>query len=62
MKHFMDEVEFRGAAAASVAAHKAVVLKMKDEERASLVMVDAPLTQDNRFHAMHERSGSASLW
>jgi hypothetical protein len=35
---------------------------MENEERASLVVVDAPLTQDNRFHSMHEGSGSASLW
>ena len=58
----LDKVEFRGAAAINVAAHKAVLLKMKNEERASLVIVDAPLTQDNRFHSMHEGSGSASLW
>jgi hypothetical protein len=55
-------LEFRGAAAISVAAHKAVLLKMKNEERASLVIVDAPLTQDNRFHSMREGPGSASLW
>jgi hypothetical protein len=35
---------------------------MKNEERASVVIVDAPLTPDNRFHSMHEGSGSASLW
>jgi anti-sigma factor RsiW len=58
----LGKLEFRGAAAISVAAHKAVLLKMKNEERASLVIVDAPLTQDNRFHSMHEGSGSASLW
>jgi hypothetical protein len=58
----LDKVEFRGAAAISVAAHKAVLLKMENEERASLVIVDAPMTQDHRFHSMHEGSGSASLW
>jgi anti-sigma factor RsiW len=58
----LDKVEFRGGAAISVAAHKAVLLKMKNEERASLVIVDAPLTEDNRFHSMHEGSSSASLW
>jgi anti-sigma factor RsiW len=58
----LDKVEFRGAAAISVAAHKAVLLKMKNEQRASLVIVDAPMTQDNRFHSMQEGSGSASLW
>jgi hypothetical protein len=58
----LDKVEFRGAAAIRVAAHKAVLLKMKNEQRASLVIVDAPLTKDNRFHPMQEGSGSASLW
>ena len=58
----LDRVEFRGAAAINVAKHKAVLLKMQNEERASLVIVDAPLTQDDRFHSLHEGSGSASLW
>ena len=58
----LDRVEFRGAAAISIAAHKAVLLKMENEERASLVIVDSPLTQDNHFHSMHEGTGSASLW
>jgi hypothetical protein len=58
----LDNVEFRGAAAIRVAAHKAVLLKMNNEQRASLVIVDAPLTRDRHFHAMHEGSGSASLW
>ena len=58
----LDKVEFRGAATISVAAHKAVLLKMKDEKRASLVIVNAPLTKDKSFHSMREGSGSASLW
>jgi hypothetical protein len=29
---------------------------------ASLLIVDARLTQQNGFHSMHETSGSASLW
>jgi len=58
----LEKVEFRGGAVVSVEAHKAVLLKMKNEQRASLVIVDARLTQDNRFHSMQEGSGSASLW
>jgi hypothetical protein len=58
----LNKVEFRGAAIVSVETHKAVLLKMKNEQRASLVIVDARLTQDNRFHSMQEGSGSASLW
>jgi anti-sigma factor RsiW len=58
----LSKVEFRGAAVVSIANHKAVYLKMKNEQRASLLIVDARLTQQNGFHAMHETSGSASLW
>jgi anti-sigma factor RsiW len=58
----LDKVEFRGAAALSLADHKAVLLKMKHEQRASLVIVDARLTQENGFRLMPEKSGSASLW
>jgi hypothetical protein len=35
---------------------------MKTEQRASLLIVDARLTQQNGFQSMHETSGSASLW
>lgn len=58
----LSKVEFRGAAVVTLVDHKAVLLKMKNEERASLVIVDARLTQQNEFHTMHEKSGSASLW
>lgn len=58
----LSKVEFRGAAATTLVDHKAVFLKMANEQRASLLIVDAPLTQQNGFHTMHERSGSASLW
>jgi hypothetical protein len=58
----LDKVEFRGAAALSVEDHQAVLLKMKDEQRASLMIVDARLTQENGFRSMPEKSGSASLW
>jgi anti-sigma factor RsiW len=57
-----SKVEFRGAAVVSIANHKAVYLKMKNEERASLLIVDSRLTQQSGFHSMHENSGSASLW
>lgn len=58
----LARVEFRGATAISVVDHKAVLLKMKNEQRASLLIVDARLTRQSGFHTMHEKSGSASLW
>jgi hypothetical protein len=58
----LSTVEFRGAAAVTLVDHKAVLLKMKNEQRASLLIVDACLEQQNGFHMMHENSGSASLW
>jgi len=50
------------AAAVTLVDHKAVFLKMKNEERAGLLIVDARLMQQNGFHTMHGKSGSASLW
>lgn len=58
----LSKVEFRGGAVVTLVDHKAVLLKMKNERRASLLIVDARLTQQNGFHSMHETSGSASLW
>jgi hypothetical protein len=58
----LSKVEFRGAAAVTLVDHKAVLLKMKNEQRASLLIVDARLTKQNGFHTMHEKSRSASLW
>lgn len=58
----LDKVEFRGASAVSVADHKAVFLKMKNEQRASLLIVDARLTNRAGIESMHEKTGSAALW
>jgi hypothetical protein len=58
----LSKVEFRGAAAVTLVDHKAVLLKMKNEQRASLLIVDAALTQQNGFHTMQVKSGSACLW
>lgn len=58
----LDKVEFRGATAVRVADHKAVLLKMKNEQRASLLIVDAPLTRKSGFQSLREETGSASLW
>ena len=58
----LKKVEFRAATAVSVADHKAVLLKMKNERRASLLIVDALLTRESGFKSIREKSGSASLW
>jgi hypothetical protein len=58
----LDKVEFRGASAVSVADHKAVFLKMKNEQRASLLIVDAHLTNRAGIESIHEKTGSAALW
>ena len=58
----LKKVEFRGATAVNVADHKAVLLKMKNEQRASLLIVDALLTRESGFKSIGEKSGSASLW
>jgi hypothetical protein len=58
----LKRVEFRGATAVSIASHKAVLLQMKNERRASLLIVDGLLTRKSGFNSVREKSGSASLW
>jgi hypothetical protein len=58
----LNKVEFQGATAVRVADHQAVLLKMKNEQRASLLVVDAPLTRKGGFQSLREKTGSASLW
>ena len=58
----LGRVQFKGATALEVAHHKAVLLKMKNEQRASLVVVDGALTKKTGFTYMAEDSGNASLW
>jgi hypothetical protein len=45
-----------------VASHKAVLLKMKNEQRASLLIIDARLTAENTIQSFHETAGSNSRW
>jgi len=45
-----------------VASHKAVLLKMKNEQRASLLIIDARLTAENTIKSFHETAGSDSRW
>ena len=58
----LGRVQFKGATALEVAHHKAVLLKMKNEQRASLVVVDGALTRKTGFTYLAEDSGNASLW
>jgi hypothetical protein len=58
----LSRVEFRGATSLSVIDHKAVLLNMKNERRASLLIVDAPVTREKSLLSFHEKAGSASLW
>jgi len=58
----LSRVEFRAASSLKVASHKAVLLKMKNEERASLLVIDARLTAENTIKSFHETAGSDSRW
>ena len=58
----LSRVEFRAASSLNVASHKAVLLKMKNEERASLLIIDARLTAKNTIKSFHETAGSDSRW
>jgi hypothetical protein len=58
----LSRLEFRAASSLNVASHKAVLLKMKNEQRASLLIIDARLTADNKIKSFHETAGSDSRW
>ena len=58
----LSRVEFRAASSLKVASHRAVLLKMKDEQRASLLIIDARLTAENTMKSFHETEGSHSRW
>ena len=58
----LSRVEFRGASSLKVASHNAVLLKMKNEQRASLLIIDARLTGENTIKSFHETAGSDSRW
>jgi hypothetical protein len=58
----LSRVEFGAASSLKVANHKAVLLKMKNEQRASLLIIDAQLTAENTIKSFHETAGSHSRW
>src|ERR1700742_2764282 len=58
----LSRIEFRGASSLKVSSHKAVLLKMKNEQRASLLIIDARLTAENTIQSFHETAGSDSRW
>jgi hypothetical protein len=58
----LSRVEFRAASSLKVASHKAVLLKMKNEQRASLLIIDGRLTGENTIKSFHEAAGSDSRW
>jgi hypothetical protein len=58
----LSRVEFRAASSLKVASHKAVLLKMTNEQRASLLIIDARLTAENTIRSFHETAGSDSRW
>ena len=58
----LSNVEFRAASSLKVASHKAVLLQMKNEQRASLLIIDAQLTAENTIKSFRETAGSDSRW
>lgn len=58
----LSRVQFRGATAMELAHHKAVLLKMKNEQRASLLIVDGRLEKHSGFTFIAAAAGNASIW
>ncbi len=58
----LRKVTFRSASALEVGRHQAVLLGMKNEQRASLLIVDGVLTHDRALRSFHGTEGSNSRW
>lgn len=58
----LNRVQFRGATALTFRHRQAVLLKMKNEHRASLLVVNGELTKHPGFDVIAENNGTASLW
>jgi hypothetical protein len=58
----LSKIEFSAASSLKVASHKAVLLKMRNEQRASLLIIDARLPAENTIKSFHETAGSDSRW
>jgi hypothetical protein len=62
LPQLLSRVQFRGATLVDVAHHKGVLLKMKNEDRASLLVFDHPVTPQSGFRSINEKAGSVALW
>ncbi len=58
----LNRVQFRGAAAIQLANRKAVILQMKNEPRASLLIVDGHLPIKSGMTLMATGKGTEGLW
>ena len=58
----LSRVQFRGGAAIEVAHHRAVMLRMKNEPRASLLVMDGAVRKSSGFTTIASETGNASLW
>jgi hypothetical protein len=58
----LRRVQFRGAAAIQLANHKAVILQMKNEPRASLLVVDGRLPIKSGMTLTATASGTEGVW
>jgi hypothetical protein len=58
----LSRLQFRAATSLKVANHKAVLLSMKNERRASLLIIDALLASEKTIESFHDQEGSDSRW
>ena len=58
----LSRVQFRGGTAVEVAHHRAVMLRMKNEPRASLLVMDGAIRNSSGFTTIASDAGNASLW
>jgi hypothetical protein len=58
----LSRVQFRAATSLEVANHKAVLLSMKNERRASLLIIDVFMTPEKTIKSFYDQEGSNSRW
>jgi hypothetical protein len=58
----LSRVQFRAATSLKVANHNAVLLSMKNERRASLLIIDALMAPEKTIESFRDQEGSDSRW
>jgi hypothetical protein len=60
LSQLLSQVQFRGATVVEITHHKGVLLKMQNEQRASLLVFDHRVTPQSSIRSVQEKEGSVA--